>query len=136
MSDRYDDADDEGGLMDYRGGDIKVIHLEGKIGITLSFGVNITNDDIHKRGLSIFPEEWCAKFDPEEIVEENWSYNYDIVKGSSKWIEPTTLYFEIVADDTTDENDIMEELDYTSLEDGPYEGCPGSFWIIPVSAFS
>jgi hypothetical protein len=136
MNDYNENDDIEGGLMDYRGGDIQVKHLEGKIGITLSFYVNITNDDIHERGLSIFPGEWCAKFDAEHIVQSYWTYNYDIVKGSSKWIGPTTLYFEIVADDTTDKNDIKYDLEYDSLEDGPYEGCSGDFWVIPVSAFS
>jgi hypothetical protein len=136
MNDYNENDDIEGGLMDYRGGDLTVVDLDGKFGVTLSFCVNITNDAIHKKGLSIFPGEWCAKFDPQHIVDSNWGYNYDIIKGSPKWIKPTTLYFEIVATSTLTVNDVAEDIEYDSLEDGVYEGSPGDFWVIPVSAFS
>lgn len=126
----------EGGLMDFRQSNIIVRKKKYRnvFGVKLTFTCNRTTDIDG----TIDEVAWCAKTDITDITDDYLMYIFDeYIEGSAKWIpNTTTLYFELDnKENKLRKETIIETLKYDILEDGPYEGMPGNFWIVPASEF-
>lgn len=120
--------DDEVGLMDYRQNDITVQEKDRTIVVCLDFCFNEGDDcDIY---IPIdFTEKWCAKFDAMEVASDICFEQFEILKAF--W-EKTKLYIIINnMEELYTVEEVAEDFEMESLEDGPYEGCAGeSFWVV------
>lgn len=126
------DAEAEAGLMDYRGEEILVEERKGKIIIKLTFAFN----EADRNPVPVphdFDERWCARFPAEEVADE---IGVDIYPGTrikrARWLEDhVTLEIKLICEkEQPSLEEILLDLETNSLEDGPYEGCPGgNFWV-------
>lgn len=120
--------DDEVGLMDYRQNDITVQEKDRTIIVCLDFSFN-ERDDCDIPIPTDFAEKWCAKFDAMEVAQDICFEQFEILKAF--W-EGTKLYIIINnLEELYTPEEVAEDFETESLEDGPYEGCPGeSFWVV------
>ena len=125
----------EGGLMDFRRNSIVIRKKKSHPIITVRITFTcVKTVDING---SIDVPKWCTSFAPRHIGDGYLQYVFDeYIKDSAKWEDGGVLYFEL---DNKEENltksYIREWLQEDSLEDGPYEGGIGDFWIVPASEF-
>jgi hypothetical protein len=131
-ADYEDDTDahsmsDEAGLMDYRYHDIDAQEKDSTIiiSVTFRFASTAEEDDAPLD----FEEKWCLKFDPKEIAQDTLGEEYDLLDAF--W-EGDKLHMTIDNSSRTyNADEIAEDLMNNSLEDGPFEACPGeSFWVV------
>ena len=124
----------EGGLMDFRQNEIIVRRKKYRN----VFSVRITFSCCQTSQGYLDEVAWCTTSDISNITKWYLIYLFDeYVEGSAKWLpNSTTLYFELDnKENKLTKESIFETLKYDSLEDGPYEGMPGNFWVVPVKAF-
>jgi hypothetical protein len=139
------DSDDEAGLMDYRQNEIDVTESDGKLIINLTFDFNSSSYMVPHH----FAERWCGRFSALEIAEDIGfagftQYSEDnkaqcfFEVETARWLEDgVTLEIILNCVDKKDRpaknvdlEELIEDLETSSLEDGPYEGCPGNnFWV-------
>lgn len=133
----------EGGVMDFRNSPILVTNKRG-INVRTKQRFNIFSVRLSFSHCRTYAEygyiddvKWCQQFDPSVIMKWYLTFLFDdCIPDSAKWENGNTLYFEIDNSKGTLTGEfIHDELKYDSLEDGPFEGGPGSFWVIPISEF-
>lgn len=122
------DENYEAGLMDYRG-DVTAVEKDRRITIILNFAFNATDDDCLLPIPENFEEKWCASYNPKEIAADAIGEEYTILDAF--W-SGTKLHIIIDnLDESLNADEIIDDLENNSLEDGPYEAAPGDgFWII------
>ncbi len=121
------DEGDEAGLMDYRG-DVTAVEKDRRITIILNFAFNETDDCL----LPIpedFEEKWCASYNPREIAEDAIGEEYTILDAFWSGTKLHILVDNL--DESLNVDEIIDDLESNSLEDGPYEAAAGDgFWVI------
>jgi hypothetical protein len=117
------------GNMDYRDDEPIIMRiLNGfRVQLTLSYFP-------HKRDSTLdydnIAAEHCAKWTASDAVAD-LRYDINIVEGSAEWVSSRVLQFVVPRDDTCNTSeDVRQILRNISLEDGCYESCDNSFWII------
>ena len=125
------DAEAEAGLMDYRGDEIIVEKRKGKliIRLTFSFAEASRNPVPIPRD---FEARWCARFSAGEVADELGICYAGVDIEAARWLEDhVTLEVILVCGRKAPSvEEILLDLETNSLEDGPYEGCPGNnFWV-------
>jgi hypothetical protein len=125
----------EGGLMDFRRNMISVRKKKNRkvFGVSLIFTCNKTADIAGELDVN----RWCSSKNAENIAKGYLVYVFEqYIKGSAKWVGENKLYFELNnEDDSLTKDYIIDWLKDDSLEDGPYEGGIGDFWVVPASEF-
>jgi hypothetical protein len=131
-SDCSDESDahsmsDEAGLMDYRYNEIDAQEKDSTIVISVTFRFTSTAEE--DDAPLDFEEKWCLKFDPKEIAQDALGEEYDLLDAF--W-EGSKLHMIINnLDNSYDADEVASNLLDNSLEDGPFEACPGeSFWVV------
>ena len=122
------DEGDEAGLMDYRG-DVTAVETDRRITIILNFAFNETDEDSLLPIPENFEEKWCASYNPREIAEDAIGEEYTILDAF--W-SGTKLHIIVDnLDESLNVDEIIDDLENNSLEDGPYEaGAGDGFWVI------
>ena len=71
-----------------------------------------------------------SNFKASDIAEDFSSWDFEIVPNTAKWLPDNKIQFmvESYEEDVTEEN-ILNDLLYDSLEDGPYEGQDNG-WVV------
>lgn len=127
-NDLMSSEDDEVGLMDYRFGDITAQEKDSHIiaSIVFNFGSRDEYDDGVPDG---FEDKWCAKFNAKEIAEEALGEEFNILDAF--WDGNKLFMIIDNLENLYEAEDIINYLQDNSLEDGPFESCPGeSFWVL------
>lgn len=122
------------GLIDYRGNNIIVKEGgENTFIVTLNFYFHLTNFEAEE---TIDVEEWCSLWDTD-VVQEEFDNMYEVIE--SKWLKPAVFQMRIKkpihfkSDTFYTIDEMINYLNSNSLEDGPYEASPGTFWVIPCN---
>lgn len=125
------DAEAEAGLMDYRGDEIIVEKRKGKLILRLTFSF----EEATENPVPIprdFATRWCARFPAGEVADDLGISYSKVNIEEARWLEDHVT-LEIVLSrkkGAPSVEEILLDLETNSLEDGPYEGCPGNnFWI-------
>lgn len=125
------DAEAEAGLMDYRGEEIIVEKREGKLILRLTFSFNEGCESPVPTPHD-FEERWCARFSAEDVADDLGICYEDVDIEAARWLEDHVTLELVLAcgSNAPSIEEILLDLEYNSLEDGPYEGCAGgNFWV-------
>lgn len=124
------DDDDEAGLMDYRHNDISIIEKDGRFTVTIQFSFD-QRDECDLPTPEDFEDKWCASYDAKEIAEETLSM-FTII--DAYWTHNKLTMIVDNMDGSITEEELLDDLENQSLEDGQFEGCPGDgFWVVSVA---
>lgn len=122
------ESEEEAGLMDYRLNEITAVDKDRHITIILEFSFD-KNDECDLSVPDNFEERWCASYDAKEIAEEAIGEEYTILDAF--WSGNKLQIIIDNLDEYYNSDEIIADLEFNSLEDGPYEAEPGTgFWVI------